>query len=565
MSGTGRGMRITSILVLMVLCVTAAGLAVCMALFLGRYQRAVEQNARISGEQAVAQVAGVVDVYVQDMVQGLDFLTQSLRRGEEDEAFLPFLRSRPDVVAATSYDEAGEMLRCWSLDRAPRENLLQNLSFDLERVGDGRERSISAPHVESLFEGWYPWVVTLTQRLEGEGEARFLALDLSFTRISDCVDRVGIGQHGYCYIMDAAGGIVYHPQQQLLYYGLKTEDTASLIGLEDGSYVERELVRSIRTVPSCSWRIVGVSYQNEMVAAQTSDMLRIALWTCFAVLLATGACGLALSQVLSRPLHSLSGAMKNFERDAGHYVFQPVHGPAEVKELSDDFGHMVLRIQTLMEKVRREEVDLRKTELKALQAQINPHFLYNTLDSIAWMCEQGRSADAVHMVNALATLFRISISGGRELIPISKEIEHARSYLEIQKYRYKNQFTYTFDVESACEDCFCNKITLQPILENAIAHGLGPAVDNGLIEVKVYRDGEDVVFLVRDNGVGMEQAEADGLLDRESGRSGIGLKNVNDRLRIYFGENYGLKITSEPDVGTQVEIRMPRLERGEHP
>lgn len=118
-----------------------------------------------------------------------------------------------------------------------------------------------------------------------------------------------------------------------------------------------------------------------------------------------------------------------------------------------------------MSTVREEEVNLRKTELKALQAQINPHFLYNTLDSIAWMCEQGRNADAVKMVHALARLFRISISKGHELIPISKEIEHAESYLQIQKYRYKNQFTYQFDVDPDCLDYYCNKITLQPSLK----------------------------------------------------------------------------------------------------
>src|SRR5699024_10425821 len=116
---------------------------------------------------------------------------------------------------------------------------------------------------------------------------------------------------------------------------------------------------------------------------------------------------------------------------------------------------MVLRIQQLMVTVRQEEINLRKTELKALQAQINPHFLYNTLDSIAWMCEQGQNADAVRMVHALARLFRISISKGHEVIPIAKEIEHAESYLQIQKYRYKNRFTYEFDVDPECLDYLC--------------------------------------------------------------------------------------------------------------
>ena len=226
---------------------------------------------------------------------------------------------------------------------------------------------------------------------------------------------------------------------------------------------------------------------------------------------------------------------------------------------------MVVRIQKLMTTVREEEINLRKTELKALQTQINPHFLYNTLDSIAWMCEQGRNANAVKMVHALARLFRISISQGNELIPVAREIEHAESYLQIQKYRYKNQFTYAFDVDPECLDFLCNKITLQPIIENAINHGLKLLVDEGRIDVRVYRDGEDVVFSVQDNGVGMTPEQVESILRRDPGNhTGIGIKNVNDRLQIYFGKQYGLHITSEPDVGTTVEIRMPQIREGDY-
>ena len=213
-----------------------------------------------------------------------------------------------------------------------------------------------------------------------------------------------------------------------------------------------------------------------------------------------------------------------------------------------------------MNKVRQEEITLRKTELKALQAQINPHFLYNTLDSIGWLCEEERSADAVEMVNALARLFRISISRGHELITIEKELEHAASYLKIQQFRYKNQFTYEFQAQLECLEYYCNKITLQPIIENAIYHGLNRMVDEGRIVVRVYGDGQDVVFEVEDNGVGMTEEQCRGILNKEPGdTSGIGIKNVNDRIKIYFGESYGIQIQSEPDEGTRVIIRMPKL------
>ena len=276
--------------------------------------------------------------------------------------------------------------------------------------------------------------------------------------------------------------------------------------------------------------------------------------------LAALAAGWVLSRLLSRPLQQLETAMEQFEQDADHFAFQAVRGTREVQNLSDSFGHMVGRIQQLMTTVREEEIVLRKTELKALQAQINPHFLYNTLDSIAWMCERGKNADAVQMVHALARLFRISISRGHELIPIEKELQHAEAYLQIQKYRYKNQFTYHFTVDESCLHCLCNKITLQPIIENAIVHGLDLMVDSGHIEITVKPDGDDILLIVADDGIGMEPEQVAALLQNEpSDRTGIGVKNVNDRLRIYFGADYGISIESAPYEGTTVTIRTPRV------
>lgn len=164
------------------------------------------------------------------------------------------------------------------------------------------------------------------------------------------------------------------------------------------------------------------------------------------------------------------------------------------------------------------------------------------------------------MVNALARLFRISISKGHELIPIEKELEHARSYLKIQNYRYKNQFTYSFEVDENCLSYYCNKITLQPLIENAIYHGINRMIDEGEIIVRIYERGSEVIFEVEDNGVGMTEEQCSQILHREPGdKSGIGIKNVNDRIRIYFGEQYGLSIESELDEGTKIIINMPKI------
>ena len=561
------GPRTTTILVSMVVGVVAIILCCCIVLFLDRYRSAMVQNARTGSAQTASQVSSTVGNYLRDMDQAMDLVVRSMSEPQQsrDELLSAFLQFRPDVVAVTSYSEEGKLLECWSLGREPREEIFQNLSFDLEAARASKEPYMSTPHVETIFESYYPWVVTMTAPLEQGGEAAWVSLDLSFSNISSHINNVGIGQRGYCFLMDRMGNIMYHPQQQLLYAGLKSEGTAALAALEDGTYVEDTVIYAITSVEDSSWRVVGVSFVDELVNRSVREMIGISVGLAGLVLAAALLTSWILSRMLSRPLRGLASAMERFERDADHFSYRPVRGTREVRELSQSFGHMVLRIQQLMSTVRQEEINLRKTELKALQAQINPHFLYNTLDSIAWMCERGRNADAVNMVHALARLFRISISRGHELIPIAKEIEHAESYLQIQKYRYKNQFTYEFDVDPGCLDYYCNKITLQPIIENSINHGLDLLVEEGRIQVEVLQDGEDILFRVRDNGVGMSQEQVDAILEQDpEDRTGIGIRNVNDRLRIYFGAPYGLRITSELDVGTCVEIRMPKVKEGEY-
>ena len=558
-----RGLRTTTILVFMVVSVVTVILCCCIFLFLNRYRSAMVHSARTSSAQAVSQVSNTVSDYLGNMKQAMELVEQSMPESldRRDELMSTFLKFRPDVVAVTSYSSEGALLDCWSLDREPRAHILKNLSFDLERARRTASPYMTAPHVVTMFESYYPWVVTMTEPVpQTGGGAAWVSLDLSFSSISGCINNVSIGQRGYCFLMDRAGDIVYHPQQQLLYAGLKAEDTAALAALEDGSYADDTVIYSLTSVADSDWRVVGVSYVDELVNRNVREMLGLSLGLAILVLAAALLTSWLLSQLLSRPLRDLSAAMEDFERDAGGFTYRPPGGTREVRELSGSFGHMVLRIQQLMTTVRQEEVKLRKTELKALQAQINPHFLYNTLDSIAWMCEQGRSTDAVNMVHALARLFRISISRGHELIPIARELEHAEHYLEIQTCRYKNQFTYAFHVDPACLDYYCNKITLQPIIENAILHGLDLLVDEGHIDVQVCQEGEDILFCVQDNGVGMSPEQVSAILEQDTqDRTGIGIKNVNDRLQIYFGKGYGLRIVSELDMGTRVEIRMPKI------
>lgn len=558
---TDQRISISLLMTVVVVSIVLAVGIIAMVIFIHFYRSTIEQNAITTSEQAVVQVWNTLTDYTEDMEEIMEMLRSNLEKDEasRNDFFYNLMKIRSDVVVITAYDENGSMISCWAPEYKLKEKILNNLSYVRMEESD-KKLHISSPHVESLFENYYPWVVTITDKIKNrDGKTMQIAMDIRFSNIANYVDDVGIGQHGYCFIMDEKGNIIYHPQQQLIYSGLKKERTGELVSWKDGSHTLPDAIYTIHTLENCNWRIVGVSYVDELITVKIKNMVCIMLVLLIFVLVVAFVTGLLFSKLISNPANRLAQAMHEFEKDAQKFEFQDVSGTSEIAALSDSFGHMVVQIQELMEQVRMEEVTLRKTELNALQAQINPHFLYNTLDSIAWMCEEERTKEAVEMVGALARLFRISISRGHELITLEKECEHAKSYLKIQKYRYKNQFSYHFDIEQSCLGYLCNKITLQPIIENAICHGLDLA-EEGRIEIGVHEIGEDIVLSVEDNGVGMTKEQCAEILHKESSdRVGIGIKNVNDRIKIYFGEKYGISITSELDAGTRVEIRMPKV------
>lgn len=567
--------RLRTINVLSVTLAILMAVAVCITVFTHAYNQAIRRDAEVNASQSVEQTETAVSNSLDEMKDKLTVIRSMVQEDLSPEEFKTQIAAltaiEREIFAVTVYDEEGGIRVSAGSGHRLKETPLHDLSFDrtrFERITE--DFALSAPHVQTLYEGVYPWVVTLAARIPAPvfNGGVYIAIDFNFAELAGYVDKVGIGRHGYCYIMDEDGRLVYHPQQQLIFSHLKEEDTAAVAALADGVHTDGTVIRAVKTATDSRWRIVGVSYTDE-IAAEGRDRI---VWSigislaCCAVLLC--AVLLVYSRTVSRPVHALVDEMKRFEQNAE--AFRYTAGPATVAELqtlSDSFAHLTGRVQELMEQVRKEETALRKTELKALQAQINPHFLYNTLDSIQWMCEQGKDAEASRMVGALARLFRISISRGHELIPLSDELQHAKSYLIIQSYRYRDQFSYRFDVDESLGAYLCNKITIQPLIENAIYHGIDRMVDEGEIVISVHEAPDcpdDILITVSDNGVGMTEEQCRKILQKEKSDSGgIGVKNVNDRLKIWFGERYGITLHSELDVGTTVTVRIPKVEHEE--
>lgn len=239
----------------------------------------------------------------------------------------------------------------------------------------------------------------------------------------------------------------------------------------------------------------------------------------------------------------------------------------EIAELGLSFNIMIGRIRELLDAKVREQESLKKAELRALQAQINPHFLYNTLDTIIWMAEAQQTAQVVQLVSALSSFFRISLSKGRDWITIGEEIERTRSYLTIQKMRYRDILDYRIEVDEAVLGNTVLKLILQPLVENALYHGIKNKRSGGVIDVRARQRGDgQIVLEVEDNGVGFTperlahvRAQINDDSDEIRLESGFGIDNVNKRIQLYYGRQYGLSIESERQVGTRVTLVIPAV------
>ena len=371
-------------------------------------------------------------------------------------------------------------------------------------------------------------------------------------------------QNQYTYLVDCAGNVLCSNKTNIYDWGdVVTKGMEKGVRRYEFNWDNKDYFACRQYNGLTGWETYSVVSTDDFFP-QAKRLREAIMGLVLLAMLAAGVGIFILSYTFTRPIGRLKNAMKQVE--AGDFEIQ-VESKAhdEIGMLIQSFNYMVSRLRQLIMEVYQQKLAQKNAELTALQAQINPHFLYNTLDAIAWMCEDGKNEDAEEMVTALARLFRISISKGHELIPIEKEVEHAKSYLKIENYRYKNKFTYSFEVEESCLSYLCNKITLQPIIENAIYHGVKQMIDEGEIWIRIFEDGEDIIFQVEDNGIGMTEEQCREILRKEPGdRTGIGIKNVNDRIKIYFGSNYGLNITSELDEGTCVTIRMPKVREEEY-
>ena len=450
-------------------------------------KKTVLENSTDYTSRLVRQVNRDIDSYIDYMenissmvMQGGDvqkYLFMEMPEKEKQEAygrivtqFNTVIETRQDISNIAVVTPERNYIINDGTDTLNENVSLQDVEWYKEAL-EGEERILTSSHVQHAIRNNYKWVVTLSKGIEnpetGRNGAVFF-IDLNYKLLKDLCENNSLATNSYVFIIDKSGKIIYHPKQQLLYNGLKTERIDEVLNCgSDGYFVTEEnggsdgKLYTVSVSEKTGWRVVGVADISELMRNKKETehlyMLTAAILLCVAMVLA-----IYFATAITRPIKELKESMKEVEKGNFENTDVVIRSRSEIDSLGNSFNLMTARIRQLMEQNVYEQEEKRKSELKALRSQINPHFLYNTLDSIIWMAEGGKNREVVRMTSALARLLRQSISNDNERIPLEKEVDYAGSYLTIQKMRYKDKLEYEIEVDEDIKKEEIINLILQP-------------------------------------------------------------------------------------------------------
>ncbi len=444
----------------------------------------------------------------------------------------------------------------------------QNARSEIENI------HFSIPHVQNLFDDGtfrYHRVVSLSRSVDiNDGSTSgsgVLLVDMKYSVLEDMLERINETSSGiYYYLCSRDGEIIYHPRWTEINRGLFKEKNNKVASYEDGIYEmktdgQKENI-VVGSVAYTGWKLIGVV--PESVQETSINKFRYYIITTILILvMMLLQVNRFISRKISRPIRELDESVKAYEAGAMPDIY--IGGSAEIRHLGYSVQKSYEQIEVLMKEIIQQQTERRKSELDALQSQINPHFLYNTLESITWMIEAQRNKEAVVMISELAKLLRVSLSRGKTIISIGDELQHSRSYMNIQRVRYKERFKVEFLIDEEIKNYCIVKLVIQPLLENAIYYGVGnmDEDDDGQILIRGEKKGEDIYISIEDNGMGMPEDIRSNILTDNSKvpkhGSGVGVINVHSRISLMFGPEYGLEVYSELDEGTKVVIHIPAI------
>lgn len=578
----GRFKSIQSVIFAMVSMLLLGAVVIATVISMNYTRTSVFENSSLYTQTIIKQMNQNIDSYI-DYMENISYLVSSNEdvqtylfgdhvgpevRGRILNQFETILDSRSDILNLGIISENGRMFINDGREMTNPDLDIHSQEWYMNALNGSQSSYLSSSHVQHIISGERPWVITLSRGIRDQSsgsikkEAVFF-IDLNYSAISGLCDQNMVGNQGYAFILDAEGNIVYHPQQQQLYNELQTENIGLIMESESDTILygkgSGEKLYTISRSEKTGWTVVD-SVRVEELLRKSNEAQSIY------ILVAAGLVAVALffskfiAKNITQPIQKLCESMEKVQEGDFSVSDVVVDSANEIGSLTTSFNVMTHRIQDLMEQNIREQEAKRKSELKALQSQINPHFLYNTLDSIIWMAEGKKNEEVVLMTASLARLLRQSISNEDEVVSIGQEIEYARGYLTIQKMRYKDKMEYQIDVDPSILNIPLIKLVLQPVIENAIYHGLKYKESKGFLLVRGFPKDGNAVLQVIDDGVGMDEETLEHIYEKHKVNyrsNGVGIYNVQKRLQLYYGNEYGITYESEVGKGTTATITIP--------
>jgi two-component system sensor histidine kinase YesM len=512
---------------------------------------AVEQNGR-SIEIYLDKLKTLSNVISSD-TDTYEYLTSDdqTSRNRTEELMVTILESDPYLTTGMLVSKDGRIISSDdSMDMGISENMM-NESWYMNVLMKNNMPVLTSIRRQSFSMDKSTWVISVGQEIsDSDGNnIGVLILDFSYEVIENQLNSLDLGNNGFAFILTQNGEVVFHEDPKYFEEEAYRNKLVEISKMSDGYDSDMALLTHHYELAGTDWILVGLSSLDNMDAARRQIFETIIMVGIILLIIVLGS-SMIIASKITKPIRALESAMRNLSTEFSK-VPEVASDSYEVESLKKRFNEMIIRIQELMEGIKENEKYLRESEIRSLYSQINPHFLYNTLDTIVWMAEFGDSEKVIATTKSLAQFFRISLSQGSESITLGEEIEHIKQYMFIQKQRYGDHLTYDIECPEEYKSIQVPKIILQPIVENAIYHGIKELDGVGFIKISAEKKEHQLVLKVSDNGVGFDSSTEKSTLTK---LGGVGIDNVNKRLKLIYGDESGVHIDSKAGVGTEVTI-----------
>lgn len=529
----------------------------------------VQKEAIVNTENAVEQSGMYIDLYIDrlkavssliaESPQIVDYFSGKERHQSDKEKILSMIdtsiSSDPFIESIVIVSKDGQIISNETgLTMSMSSNMMKEAWY-VSAINNGNIPVLTSARMQNFSMDKDNWVISLSREIKNEQGKNIgvLLIDVQYKVIEDYLANLDLGHSGFSFILNADHEVVYHEDPAYFQNEMKRQELYQ-IALDPAAFDRKEqTLTHMYSLRNADWLFVGVSSQDELIAIK-DKLLHIFILFGFGFLVIATVSVVLFTGRITTPFRKLEQAMQDIENGLSEIPIDH-RGCYEAESLSRHFNGMIREIKKLMQEITDKEKDLRRSEIRTLHSQINPHFLYNTLDTIVWMAEFNDSEKVIEITKALAKFFRLSLSEGSELTTVQNELDHVRQYLFIQKERYGEQLVYKIDCDPSILQVKMPKIILQPIVENALYHGIRGLDREGVIEIGAQKAESQIVFTIKDNGNGFDVNElAQSNTNKTTKLGGVGIKNVDERIKLYYGQDYGVTMESTSNQGTTVRI-----------